>query len=231
MPPWVWKEHEARYEFAARFVGGKTVVDCACGAALGSRRFAAAGAEHVAAFDVDRLNVATISRDGAPRLSFGAGSAASLPLRSGAIDVFICLETIEHVQDDEAVVKEAARVLQADGVFICSTPNRLVTNPGATRGDRPLNPYHVREYSPDEFHSLLSSGFGRIEAWGQNPGLGVVPRLLRRFPHPLGARTAQVLKLPRLVVDRQDHSVRAVTAAPSWEYLVAVCRAPKRRAS
>ena len=44
MPTWVRHEHLARYEFAAGYVAGKVVVDCACGDGTGSAQYAKAGA-------------------------------------------------------------------------------------------------------------------------------------------------------------------------------------------
>lgn len=228
MPPWVWREHEARYDFAARFVAQRVVLDCACGAAVGSRRFARAGARHVMAMDIDPANVTRIAAERDATLSFAVASACALPVRSGSIDVFVCLETIEHVDDDGGVVAEAARVLKPDGVFICSTPNRNLTNPGTTLEDRPLNRFHRREYSSEEFLHLLRARFGSVEAWGQNPSLGLVPAVLARtVPAKLAGRLGQVLKLPRLVFDPGDHAVRPFAEARAWEYVTAVCRHPR----
>ena len=54
--------------------------------------------------------------------------------------------------------KEIYRVLKPGGKLIISTPNRPMS---LTR-----NPWHVREYSPEEFYSLLSTAFGKVEAAG-----------------------------------------------------------------
>lgn len=227
MPRWVWEEHEARYDFAASFAAGQWVLDCACGAGIGSRRFVGAGAAHVLALDVATAQVKSLGKAGVEHLSFGVASATELPVKSGAVELFVCLETIEHVPDDARLVREAARVLKRDGVFICSTPNREVTNPGAALGDRPLNSFHVREYSREEFVSLLGTGFGSIELWGQNPSLGATPWLLGRLLRPaLASRLNQALKLPRLLFDPVDHRVRPAREAPTWEYFTAVCRSP-----
>lgn len=228
MPPWVWSEHVARWDFAAGFVRDQVVLDCACGAALGSRKFAGLGARSVAALDIAPPGPRTASSAGVPGLAGSLASAAQLPVRSESIDVYVCLETIEHVAKDQAVVDEAARVLRQGGIFICSTPNREVTNPGATIRQPPLNPFHVREYSRQEFLDLLGTRFGSVVLYGQNPCSRAVPRALALLPWPqIAARTAQLLKVPRLVWDPATHLVERADSTRAWEYLVAVCTQPQ----
>ncbi|HET8760120.1 MAG TPA: class I SAM-dependent methyltransferase [Nitrospiria bacterium] len=230
VPRWVWLEHLARYDFGARFAAGKVVLDCACGAGIGSETFARAGAASVAAFDVSREEVDRArARTALPNLTFQHGSALALPVASHSIDVYISFETIEHIDEDRAFLREAQRVLKTDGVFVCSTPNRAVTNPGASLAHRPWNRFHVREYSRDEFVALLREFFPRVELYGQNPKPAwlaqSVEGLGRILPMHGAVRLNQVMKLPQLVVDSQArHAVRALEPGCAYEYLVAVCR-------
>jgi SAM-dependent methyltransferase len=53
---------------------------------------------------------------------FVGASAFELPFISASIDVIICLEVIEHLPSDSAVVKELARVLKQSGVLLLSVP-------------------------------------------------------------------------------------------------------------
>jgi ubiquinone/menaquinone biosynthesis C-methylase UbiE len=230
VPRWVWLEHLARYEFGAQFVRGKDVLDCACGAGIGSEAFARAGAASVAAFDVSEEEIEHARRRyGAPHLSFRHGSALALPVASSSVDVYISFETIEHVGEDRAYVQEARRVLRSDGLFICSTPNRSVTNPGTMISDKPWNRYHVREYSQGEFLGVLKDAFPRVHLYGQNPRSEWLARSIeglgRLLPMHGAVRVNQVMKLPRLVVDSlQRHAVRDMAPGYAYEYMVAVCR-------
>jgi len=235
VPSWVRHEHEARWKFAAGFVSGRTVADCACGVGEGTAVFARSGAVAVHAFDVSSDAVATARARCASfdNVAVGQASAAAVPLADSSVGVFVCLETIEHVDDDRSLVAELARVVADDGVVICSTPNRAVTMPGKQISDRPWNPFHLREYDQHEFTALLGERFETVELLGQNRRhawrVAAMSRLGRVLPGNLGGRLTSVVKLPRLVVDRaESHAVRNLPRTGTCEYLVAVCRDPIR---
>ena len=155
----------ARYRWAAERARGKRVLDLACGSGYGSAILRAGGARWVASADraeeAFREAAQAGSRAGALRGTLA--DAARLPFRDASLDLYVSFETIEHVADDRAVVREARRVLAPGGVFVCSTPEREVISPGRTLADRPDNPYHEREYSRREFEALLRPEFDAIE--------------------------------------------------------------------
>jgi SAM-dependent methyltransferase len=235
MPTWVRHEHLARYEFAAGYVAGKVVVDCACGDGTGSAQYAKAGAAVVHAFDISAADVERAAqRHGTDALRFLPADAGALPFPSTTADLYISLETIEHLNDDRAFLNEVVRVLKPDGLFICSTPNRNITNPGHSISEPPWNPFHVREYDGKEFLTLLSQTFDRVSCFGQNPqgrlsagGFGLLGRVL---PWHGAVRLRQLTKLPRLLYDRlAHHRVKSADwLTECWEYHVAVCEGPKR---
>jgi len=75
----------------------------------------------------------------------------SLPYQRAAFDVVTCVDVIEHVPDYSGLLKEMLRVA-ARQVFV-STPNRRpeYTSPNG----KPKNPWHLREWTFDEFDSIL----------------------------------------------------------------------------
>jgi ubiquinone/menaquinone biosynthesis C-methylase UbiE len=231
VPPWVWFEHLARYEFGSGFVKDKVVVDCACGSGIGSRAFAKAGAKSVAAFDVSAEEIELArARHTLPNLTFRHGSALALPIEAHSVDVYISFETIEHLADDLGFLKEVLRVLKPNGLFICSTPNRIVTNPGTSLTDAPWNRFHVREYSEEEFVARLRASFPQISLYGQNPKRAWLARAMERagrvLPRHGAVRINQVMKLPQFVGDSAArHAVEDLKPGYSYEYLVAVCGA------
>lgn len=73
-------------------------------------------------------------------------------------DFVVSFQVIEHIQDDNAFVKEIARVLKPGGKFIVTTPNKKMS---ITR-----NPWHIREYTIEELKNLLQNHFSNVDTKG-----------------------------------------------------------------
>ncbi len=223
-PPWVRRQHLARYRWAARMVTGLKVLDAASGTGYGSRILLRGGAAMVVAADME-LDALLLARASAPAV---AVDVTRLPFPNEAFEAYVCLETLEHVRDDGACLDEARRVIRADGLFICSTPNRLIMNPGRSLRDRPFNRFHVREYAPDEFESLLDSRFNEVRLYGQSCYGAVYARTLAtvgRIVPDLAFRVHQIRKLLLLPLDRETRHLPGPFPANGLpEMLIAVCR-------
>jgi ubiquinone/menaquinone biosynthesis C-methylase UbiE len=167
MPPWVRYQHLQRYHWAAEFVAGKCVLDVACGTGYGTALLAATAAQ-VDGFDcsVEAINFAQRSAT-LPNTTFKVATADHLPVPDASYDVYVSFETIEHVEDDDAFLKEARRVLRPSGVLLVSTPNRDLLDPGISINDKPFNRFHIREYGHDEFDERLRRYFCSISWYGQ----------------------------------------------------------------
>lgn len=234
LPPWIRHEHLARYRFAAERAVGKIVIDCASGDGTCARILAEQGAGEVHGFDVSEKAVQSATRDSTfDNVHFAVARAEALPVPDEFADLYVSLETIEHLPDQEAFLRETARVLKPSGQLVCSTPDRDVYSPGNSPSGQPWNRFHIREYSQSEFTALLSRYYERVELFGQNPKS---PRLVnlrvavgRRTPWDLVVRVNQLLKLPRFLYDRfEHHPVVAVLAGRRYELLTAVCSGPRR---
>jgi SAM-dependent methyltransferase len=106
---------------------------------------------------------------------FQVGQAEALPYADGTFDVVLCLDVLEHVQDEKKALSEIARALRPGGRLVLSVPNDFLNflDPDElTRGLRNLVRTHVRKrpllthpkhrhYSLDALRSLMS-GF-RLE--------------------------------------------------------------------
>src|SRR6185436_8734710 len=136
----------------------------ASGDGYGARMLLGAGAARVCAFDlsIDPLHEGRTLHS-APKLAMAVADAARIPAADGAFDLYVSFETVEHVADDAGYVAEARRVVRSGGTFVCSTPNRRLTNPGTAIGDKPFNPFHRREYTLPELRPLLETSFETIE--------------------------------------------------------------------
>ena len=58
-------------------------------------------------------------------VDFLLGDGFRLPFADGAFDKVICAETLEHVHDDRALVRELVRVLKPGGTMAVSVPDFL----------------------------------------------------------------------------------------------------------
>lgn len=230
-PKWVRNEHLARYRFAARYASGAVVIDCACGDGSCARILAPEAAE-IRGFDLSADAVESAKQKHVPNASFAVADASALPLEAAAADLYVSLETIEHLDDSEAFLAEVLRVLRPDGSLICSTPDRDVYSPGASAESTPWNRFHRHEFTQTGFVELLSRFFEQIELFGQNPKSPVATRVRgaigRRTPMHLVVRGTQAAKLPRLLYDRLEHHL-VVPADPRrrYEILTAVCTRPR----
>ncbi len=185
--------HYGRYAFACQFVGGRHVLDLACGEGYGSYMMAEAGAASVLGVDVDPGIVDfAAGKYKAAQLSFAASDACSLALPDGAVDAVVSFETIEHVPEPERCVAEVARVLKPGGTYIVSTPNRLAPGPNTPPTANTHNPFHLREYALSEFRALLEGPFQIGGLYSQMPmtlGLRLL-RTARNMLQPLGVDAA-----------------------------------------
>jgi SAM-dependent methyltransferase len=230
MPPWCRHEHLARYRWAANYVAGNSILDAACGTGYGARVLLDAGAHRVDGFDIDSGAVDEARELNAElaEANFAVADATALPVEDASYDVYLSFETIEHLADDAAYLREAARILRPGGVFLCSTPNRVVTNPGKSITDRPLNPFHLREYAHDDLAPLLARFFPSVTFYGQSFYGRRYVRMLgavgRRLPW-VAARLHQVRKLLQMPLERPSwHEVEPCGDRRAPEILVAVCQ-------
>lgn len=228
LPNWLHTEHEARFKFAATYLAGKTVVDCACGNGTGSYYFSEQAAK-VLAFDISEEALVEARERCRHRKNvvFSIGDATNLPIETNSIDAYVSLETIEHLPDDRPYLQDVVRVLKPGGLFICSSPNRYVTNPGTTVNDKPANEFHVREYTVYEFKALMENYFSRVEVYGQNPNSKLKAAILDKLgflPFYGAVRIHQLIKLvTHYFRPSTYYGVRPVTTANDFEYVTMVC--------
>jgi ubiquinone/menaquinone biosynthesis C-methylase UbiE len=161
----LWGEHRARYRFAAQFAVGKQVLDVASGAGFGLRMLREAGARPIGV-DYDGPALANIKRSADhPAPGLVHADATSLPLSDASLDLVVSFETLEHVPDAPAMVRELRRVLKPGGQLVLSTPNRAFGPPELHRG----NPFHIQEFTAAELRALLEQSFSTVQLYGQRP--------------------------------------------------------------
>jgi SAM-dependent methyltransferase len=156
-----FRRHLAVYEWIAARVHGRRVVDLACGEGYGS---AVLGRTAATVVGVDANPEAF---EHARRKYTGANVTFERDMVEtwgGDVDCVVFLQTIEHVQDPDAVLARLRDLVGPKGVAYVSTPNVLTLAPrGAERSG---NPWHMREYRPDEYRPLCERHFGHVDLLG-----------------------------------------------------------------
>ena len=154
-----YRRHLAVYEWIAERCRGLRVVDLACGEGYGADLLARAGAADVIGVDANpEAYEHARSRYRRDNLSFQRGLVEEFAEERDAV---VFLQTIEHIHDPATLLD---RIAQVASVAYISTPNRLtLAPPGAEKSD---NPWHLREYTPDEYRALLEPHFRKVEMLG-----------------------------------------------------------------
>lgn len=144
-----WQAHW--YRHVGGLAAGKSVLDVGAGTGYGLPILRAAGAVDVLGFDIVEIGpeVRQSNVDNYPDSSW---------------DVVTAIDVIEHVEDDRTFLAHLLRISRT-AAFI-STPNWNVS--------KAANPYHVREYAPQELEELLEGLDYRI--WVSNHELVVTTR-------------------------------------------------------
>src|SRR5581483_10742270 len=138
-------------------------LDMACGEGYGSEVLSRAAASVVGvdanpeAFEHARLRYAR------QNLRFER-AMVELYGEPAGFDAVVFLQTIEHVQDPQAVLEHFKQLLTPGGAAYISTPNVLtLAPPGAAKSD---NPWHLKEYRAEEFRALCEAVFDDVDLYG-----------------------------------------------------------------
>ena len=79
-------------------------------------------------------------------------------LGDNTYDFVISFQVIEHIENDALYLKEIHRVLKPGGMALITTPNRKMS--------LSRNPWHVREYLPEELSTLARKFFSNVDMKG-----------------------------------------------------------------
>lgn len=154
----VWLPHKAVYEFIIKYCRKKIVLDAGCGQGWGSALIAKV-AKKIIGIDSDEASL-KIARDKFTfnNLLFQKDNLEHLDSVKEKLNVIICLQTIEHLNNPNKFLEKVVKLLKANGVLILSTPNKM--------SDHIPSPYHVKEYSATEIKKLLSNYFKHVKLFG-----------------------------------------------------------------
>lgn len=153
-----YQRHLAVYEWIAERVTGLEVTDLACGEGYGSAVLARHAADVVGVDANPEAHEHAVARYASRHLRFERDLVENV---SGPRDAIVFLQTIEHIEDVDGLLEAIAA---AAPIAYISTPNRLTLAPeGAEKSD---NPWHLREYTVEEYRALLERRFASVEILG-----------------------------------------------------------------
>lgn len=159
---------------------GAQVLDLGCGGGFMSEALARRGAI-VTAFDpAGKAIIAAMDHAKAQGLSidYREASGEKLPLADGSMDIVVCVDVLEHVEDMGKVLSEIGRVLKPGGLFFFDTINRnwLTAFVMVFLGERVLRIVprgthdHPKFIRPQELAAMLEKqGFSKPDFAGLGP--------------------------------------------------------------
>jgi len=197
----LYQEHIIRYQFASQFVREKKVLDAGCGTGYGSFLILKQGATHVTGIDNSSEAIDFCKKHYRDKnLDFKIDDCTKCHLKDSSYDVVVSFEVIEHVSDANSCLSEMKRVMKKNGIFVVSTPNKLIYPEG--------NIFHTKEFSESEFKSLLKKFFKNVTILYEN------------YPSSLGIfRSGQQQNMDE--IDIPNHGIGEKDN--SALYFVAVC--------
>jgi ubiquinone/menaquinone biosynthesis C-methylase UbiE len=152
----IFQRHMIAYMETAKIISGK-VLEIGCGEGYGITELAPKAEQY---FAVDKYNT-TISEKLKEKNNIIFKQMEVPPLKgidNNSIDFVVTFQVIEHINNDELFISEIYRVLKSGGKLILTTPNQLMS---LTR-----NPWHFREYTPNQMQEILQTSFQDIDIKG-----------------------------------------------------------------
>ncbi|MCF6263972.1 MAG: class I SAM-dependent methyltransferase [Xanthomonadales bacterium] len=160
----IWYEHFHRYALASILVEGLDVLDAACGEGYGSAVLASKAAL-VTAVDISEETIAHASKRYSEHknLNFIQADCTQLDFSGKQFDAIISFETLEHLQQQEAMLAGFQRALKPGGWLLISSPDKAEYSDAANY----QNPWHVKELYKQELLDLLQQQFTQVRLYGQ----------------------------------------------------------------
>jgi SAM-dependent methyltransferase len=163
-------DHLARYQLAVRLIEAYApaqegiLFDLFCGNGYGTHILASAFTNSLCIGidgSKDAIDLANAHYSLRNTLFVQKFYPVSIP--RGTADIMVCFESLEHVEDDKAMLETVLEALSPDGIAIVSVPNESVHSLF-------MNPhkFHYRHYTESDFLTLVPSSFLIRHKFGQD---------------------------------------------------------------
>lgn len=156
-------KHLKAYDYIKQYAEARTVLELGCGTGYGVKHIAKEF-KAITAIDIDSELIDSLKkRNKHSNVQYQNYDGINLPFPDLKFDLVFSFQVIEHVWDDLSFLKEIKRVLAPGGLAILTTPNR---NYRLKDNERPFNPFHLREYSPEGIEALVTQVFLDSKVYG-----------------------------------------------------------------
>jgi len=162
------------HEFCKNYVKGKRILDVGCGEGYGSDYMAQFAKEVVAVDPEQDAILHAKKRYKRKNLSFHVMDGTKLIFEDNGFDVVLSIQAIEHIEDYDAHIAEAHRVLKKEGIFIVTAWDKEeIISSMILRGElkkaedygKPFDPYHFKEFCENELRNALKKRFRKVEMY------------------------------------------------------------------
>jgi ubiquinone/menaquinone biosynthesis C-methylase UbiE len=163
------------------------VIDVACGVGYGTDYLAPSTSRIFGVEIADEAIAIARERYRRGNAWFVQADAEHLPFPDAVADAVTCFEGIEHFVHPEIHLNEVVRVLKSAGLYLVSTPHPDANPHGEE------NPYHLHEFEPERFESMLRAQFADVTMLGQRRLQSGSHRTAQRLDI-LGLRRSKLLR-------------------------------------
>jgi SAM-dependent methyltransferase len=196
------------------------VLDCSCGTGYGTFMLAR-NAKEVIGVDKNPEALAIAKGNWSRKnIRYLQLDVTNLNQISGAFDLIVSFETAEHVEDPRRFLRHAGECLHPHGTLIVSTPNKDVY-----RRTLEPNPFHIHEFTKQEFGRMLSETFNDVRWFGQLDPITAAPH----GAEPKATLADRIARSPlghSMYLWRMKRRFAVVEAGDPgrYVYMISVCR-------
>ncbi len=162
----VSKDHRLRYQKASEYIKSENnVLDIACGIGYGSYMMSVDhSSSKFTGVDISEKTITFANKFYKRKnINYINDNCLTVPLEDKSFDVIVSFETVEHIDEDSALLERLHKALKDDGTLITSVPNQ-----DYMPFSKDTHPYHVRHYTYEEISQIISdAGFEVTEVFSQ----------------------------------------------------------------
>ena len=119
-----WGKARRRFvkKILKKYVAQKACLDVGCGGGMYLSYIRNYGATHTIAMDISHPVLLRAGR-AEPNAQLICADAEMVPLKESSVQLILCSETLEHLENPNAFFRDAERILSGNGILIITCPN------------------------------------------------------------------------------------------------------------